>query len=275
LLKERPIRRVANDWRRIWNPQTIVVAALLSVGVAFVMVDVLGKHLMAESRASLPATAIISHYVAPAFLLFTLSIVVGSVSGAFRRRDQKALLTTVIAAYFSLMLVFASIYYEMAFSGDLRDAVFKYEHYRADALRGVASPLYSDQRAFHGIERRFWSGLDWPLTAARDSTGLPAALPTASPAQMRDTAGRRPLNNVIQFIPEARLAIFGDCLHLSVITMTTVGYGDITPRQFGPRFATDAEAVCNTLLLIFGLGMIFGRWRATVNAQPVAKETPK
>ena len=50
--------------------------------------------------------------------------------------------------------------------------------------------------------------------------------------------------------------------------MTTVGYGDITPRQFGPRFATDVEAVCNTLLLIFGLGMIFGRWHTTGQAQP-------
>jgi hypothetical protein len=268
LFKDRPVRRVASQWRKIWNPQTIVIGALLSVGVAFLMVDVLGKHLMAASRASLPATAIVSHYVAPAFLLWTLTIVVGSVGGAFRRRDQKALLTTVIAAYFSLMLVFASVYYEMAFSGDLRDAVFKYDHYRADALRHVASPLYSDQRAFRGIERRFWSGLDWPLSAGDYPTGVPPAIPTASPEQMRDTAGRRPLDNVIQFIPEARLAIFGDCLHLSVITMTTVGYGDITPSQFGPRFATDVEAVCNTLLLIFGLGMIFGRWHARSDAQP-------
>jgi hypothetical protein len=270
LFKDRPVRTAANDWRKIWNPQTIVIGALLSVGVAFLMVDVLGKHLMAESRASLPATAIVSHYVAPAFLLWTLTIVVGSVGGAFRRRDQKALLTTVIAAYFSLMLVFASAYYEMAFSGDLRDAVFKYDHYRADALRHVASPLYSEQRSFRGIERRFWSGLDWPLSAREYPSGLPPAIPTASPEQMRDTAGRRPLDNVIQFIPEARLAIFGDCLHLSVITMTTVGYGDITPSHFGPRFATDAEAVCNTLLLIFGLGMIFGRWHARNDAQPPA-----
>ena len=275
MFKDRPVRTAANDWRKIWNPQTIVIGALLSVGVAFIMVDVLGKHLMAASRASLPATAIVSHYVAPAFLLWTLTIVVGSVGGAFRRRDQKALLMTVITAYFSLMLVFASVYYEMAFSGDLRDAVFKYDHYRADALRHVASPAYSDQRAFHGIERRFWSGLDWPLSAGDYPSGEPPAVPTASPEQMRDTAGRRPLDNVIQFIPAARLAIFGDCLHLSVITMTTVGYGDITPRQLGPRFATDAEAVCNTLLLIFGLGMIFGRWHTTSDARPVANEPPK
>lgn len=190
MFKDRPVRRAASQWRKIWNPQTIVIGALLSVGVAFIMVDVLGKHLMADSRASLPATAIVSHYVAPAFLLWTLTIVVGSVGGAFRRRDQKALLTTVIAAYFSLMLVFASVYYEMAFSGDLRDAVFKYDHYRADALRHVASPLYSDRRAFHGIERRFWSGLDWPLSAGDYPSGEPPAMPTASPEQMRDTAGR-------------------------------------------------------------------------------------
>lgn len=77
---------------------------------------------------------------------------------------------------------------------------------------------------------------------------------------MRATA-LRPLNAVVRFIPEASLSIFGDCLHLSVTTMTTVGYGDIVPRSLGARFATDSEAVCNTLLLIFGLGIIFGRWR--------------
>jgi hypothetical protein len=73
--------------------------------------------------------------------------------------------------------------------------------------------------------------------------------------------------DVVQFLPEAGPAIFGDCLHLSVITMTTVGYGDITPRSLPARVATDVEAVCNTLLLIFGLGMIFGNIRPAPDSQ--------
>jgi hypothetical protein len=261
LLKNRPVRRAAGQWRRLWTAPTIALGAVLSVAAALVMVDVLGGHVMDAGHASLPGPGIVSHYVAPAFLLLTMSIVVGSVSGAFRRRDPSALLAAVIAAYFSLMVVFASIYYEMAFSGDLADAVFKYDRYHTDAINHVRGPLYSDRRAFAGIERRFWSGVDWPIAAGQFPGGLPPYRPEFSPAQMRSAAAP-PLDQVVHFIPESSLAIFGDSLHLSVTTMTTLGYGDITPRSFGARIATDSEAICNTLLLIFGLGLIFGRWRA-------------
>jgi hypothetical protein len=224
------------------------------------VVDVLGKHLMEIDRSSLPPSVIVGHFVAPVFLLLTMGVVAGSVGSAFRRRDPQLLLLAAISAYFSVMVVFASMYYEMAFAGDLSDAILKYQNYRADALRHADGPRYSDQRTLAGIERRFWSGVDWPVEPGRYPGGLPPYLPSVTTAQMRVTA-LRPLNAVVRFIPEASLSIFGDCLHLSVTTMTTVGYGDIVPRSLGARFATDSEAVCNTLLLIFGLGIIFGRWR--------------
>jgi Ion channel len=255
-----PVRDVAGRWRRFWTAPTIVLGALLSVAAGFVVVDLLGSHLMEIDRSKLPASVIIGHFVAPLFLLLTMSVVVGSVGSAFRRRDPQLLLLAAISAYFSVMFVFASMYYEMTFAGDLADAVFKYHHYRADALAGVAGPRYSDRRALVGIERRFWSGVDWPVGPGQFPGGLPPYAPNVTTAQMRAIA-LRPLDQVVQFVPEASFAIFGDCLHLSVTTMTTVGYGDIVPRSLGARFATDSEAVCNTLLLIFGLGLIFGRRR--------------
>jgi energy-converting hydrogenase Eha subunit C len=255
-----PVRAAAGRWRRFWTAPTIALGALLSVVAAFVVVDVLGKHLMEIDRSNLPPSVIVSHFVAPIFLVLTMTVVVGSVGSAFRHRDPQLLLLAAIAAYFSVMVVFASMYYEMAFAADLSDAVFKYNRYRADALAGVTGPRYSDRRALAGIERRFWSGVDWPVEPGRYPGGLPPYVPSVTTAQMRANA-LRPLNAVVQFIPEASLAIFGDCLHLSVTTMTTVGYGDIVPRSLGARFATDSEAVCNTLLLIFGLGLIFGRRR--------------
>jgi hypothetical protein len=78
---------------------------------------------------------------------------------------------------------------------------------------------------------------------------------------MRTTAATQTLEQAVRFIPSVRTAIFADCLHFSVATMTTVGYGDITPLSIAARVTADCEAISNTMLLIFGLGMIFGNWR--------------
>jgi len=261
LKKGRLVRTAAMHYRSIWTAQTIFIGTTLAVAVSVLTVQILGQYLSSGHRTTLVVSSFIGHVAAFAFLALNGSIVAGAVAGAFRRKDRKALLITVITSYFSLMLVFASIYYEAAFFGDLQDAVFKYEHYRADALAHIEGPKYDDRRAFSGIARRSWSGVDWPVRVGTFFDGLPPSIYNVSPEQMRKIAGARPIEDVVQFIPEASLAIFADCLHLSVTSMTTLGYGDITPRSAAARFATDTEAVCNTLLLIFGLGMIFGNWR--------------
>ena len=221
-------------------------------------VALLGHSIDIIDRSSYSEASLLAHAAGYTLALLTGSVVVGSLVGAFRSGDRRALLRTVLTSYFGLMLVFASFYYIVAFFGDLQDAIFKYDHYRADAVRQIDGPEYESRRAFTGIESRFWSGVDWPVRAGRFPDGLPPGAYKISPTQMRDIAGTHRLDDVVQFIPESGLAIFGDCLHLSVTTMTTVGYGDITPKSLPARMATDIEAVCNSLLLIFGLGMIFG-----------------
>jgi hypothetical protein len=192
------------------------------------------------------------------FVVLTTSIIIGSVASAFRHGNQVELLVTVLVSYLSLIVVFASIYYQEAFFGDYQDAVFKFHYYREEARTGQSGPALLDRRAFYGIENRFWSGVDWPVTDGHFPDGLPAGSYAIDRAQMRVAAGTLPIAEAVRFLPEARLAILGDCLHLSVITMTTVGYGDITPRSLPSRVAADVEALCYTLLLIFGLGIVFG-----------------
>jgi hypothetical protein len=267
LKDDHPVLKATSKWRAFWTAPVIFAGALLSVVVSWLSVDFFGRALWTDSLRRLVLPSLAGHALGIAFLGLTGSVVVGSVAGAFRRGDRRALVTTVLTSYFSLMLVFASMFFEAAFFGDLQDAIFKYERYRADALAHVDGPLYESRRAFTGIERRFWSGVDWPVRAGTFPGGLPPGSYRVSVAQMRQTAASRTENDVIQYIPEARLAIFGDCLHLSIVTMTTVGYGDIAPRSLAARFASDIEAICNTLLLIFGLGMIFGDWRAARRAK--------
>jgi hypothetical protein len=66
--------------------------------------------------------------------------------------------------------------------------------------------------------------------------------------------------NNLRFLPENRLLVFANCLHYSVITMTTVGFDDISPQTWFARFYTDIEALTGTALFIVALGMVFGNW---------------
>ena len=260
-----PVRTAARRYGALWTTPTIVAGALATIAVAAASVALLGHSFDVLDRDGFDRSSILARVAGFGLLVLTSSVVIGSIVGAFRSGNRNVLVRTVIAAYFSLMFVFASIYYIAAFFGDYQDAVFKYESYRADALHHVAGPRYTSRRAFAGIESRFWSGVDWPVRSGRFPNGLPPGAYEISTQQMRYIARSYPEDDVIQFLPEAQLAIFGDCLHLSVITMTTVGYGDIMPRSLEARFGTDIEAVCNTLLLIFGLGMIFGNIRPALD----------
>jgi len=244
-----------------------VAGAVATVALAAASVALLGRSVDLLGQTGFLRSSIVLHAAGFGLLLLTGAVVVGSIVGAFRSGNRTTLVRTVIAAYFSLMFVFASIYYIAAFFGDLQDSMFKYEHYRSDALHHIDGPEYESRRAFAGIESRFWSGVDWPVRSGRFPNGLPPGAYRISPEQMRYIARTYSEGDVVQFLPESGAAIFGDCLHLSVITMTTVGYGDIIPRSLPARVATDIEAVCNTLLLIFGLGMIFGNIRPALDAQ--------
>jgi hypothetical protein len=62
------------------------------------------------------------------------------------------------------------------------------------------------------------------------------------------------------FKPESRLATFLDCVHFSVVTMTTTGYGDISPNRRYAKLAADVQMLAGVSVVIFALGMAFGGW---------------
>jgi voltage-gated potassium channel Kch len=248
--------RLVRRWGALWTAPVIFAGAILSCGLAWMSVQLLSSILYQQHYAGREASFIV-HGFGYVFLILTATIIAGAVVAAFRQGNRKTLLITVLVSYFSLMLIFASLYYEAAFFGDFEDALFKYHAYRASAQAGI-TVVFTDRRAFRGIEHRFWSGVDWNDINGPFVDGLPIAALPPTPRRMQELASTRTLEDMVRFIPGSQVDIFADCLYYSVMTMTTVGYGDITPRSPPARLAADVEAVCNTLLLIFGLGTIFG-----------------
>jgi hypothetical protein len=176
---------------------------------------------------------------------------------SFRRRERAELLLTIMTAYFAIIVTSAGVYYSMAIGGDYDDAVAKYTYYREQEERLRAGqiaqvPAIADQRAFRGIDPRFWSGVDWL------ESRLPA--PVAVPVEEMLAAARQPLEQVVRFQPGARPEVFLDCLYLSVVTMATLGYGDITPTAWYSKVAASAQVLTGQVLFVVALGMVFGNW---------------
>ena len=64
--------------------------------------------------------------------------------------------------------------------------------------------------------------------------------------------------------PNATIRSFGDALWFSLITMTTVGYGDLSPVTPAGRVLGIIFALCSigilTALISLGLNLISGEW---------------
>jgi hypothetical protein len=144
----------------------------------------------------------ITSYLIPALMI------VFAIRSSFQNRSQKELLTIIITAYFSIIILFGAVYYSMALAGDY------------DNLS------YSVDRAFNGMDQSLFA-LE---------------------------------NKEITFQLENRALVALDSLYLSVVTITTVGFGDITPNQWYSKIAVMIEALTGTTLLVLALGMVFSNW---------------
>ena len=66
----------------------------------------------------------------------------------------------------------------------------------------------------------------------------------------------------------ARTLNFAECLYFSVVTLSTVGYGDIQPISGPARFVTAVEIVMGVLLLLFGFSAIIRHTPANTRPPP-------
>lgn len=212
---------------------------VLSLGVAtmalcFLLVEMLGRspHGAASRNAAIGVLAVL--------VIAVVLVIAASLIASFQRREsaKKAVLTIAIA-YATLIASFASIYYVLAAFADYDDAVAKAVHVP-----------YRDIRAFKGIDERLWSGVDWHPDAPNDRE--------YSVREMRQEARRK---QIVRFLPEERAAVFFQCLHLSIATITSTGYGDITPARPVSRLFTDIEMLSGTSLLVVALGIVFSTAR--------------
>jgi hypothetical protein len=243
--KRSPVRRLVIG---------VLTSVLLSVCSSFL----LGHQLSGER--TWPGLLILllwaaSFVAAAVFVVFAMAL-------SFRARDTIAVqLRVILVSYLGGILVFAGLYFSMALIGDLDYAAAHHAYYKtyADSFPNeVASgeiavlPFAGRERAFVGIEARLWGTLD---------DGLPVSsleFQKNPQAYRVGLARQRPLKDVAVFRPEAVWDVLLDCQHLSVMTIATVGYGNISPNTWYAKMATNLEALTGAALLVVALALLLG-----------------
>lgn len=71
----------------------------------------------------------------------------------------------------------------------------------------------------------------------------------------------------------SRALTFSESIHLSIATISTVGYGDIVPSSDFARILTSAEIICGVLLLLFGVSELLEYMREHRREHPHERAT--
>jgi Ion channel len=171
-------------------------------------------------------------------------------------------LVRVSASYLANIIIFTGLYYCFALVGDRADAVAKFYHYEkwdrekkefVEKYSIPERPQIRTQRAFNGIQDRLFTGVDW---LADDSVPFWAEVPL--PFMLK--RAKMDFDEVVVFVPESRAGVLLDCLHFSIVTSATVGYGDISPNTWYTKLTADFQIVQSVVLVVLVLGMLFGGW---------------
>ncbi|HEB13142.1 MAG TPA: two pore domain potassium channel family protein [Actinobacteria bacterium] len=199
----------------------------------------------------------ISLLVALAIPLVTVFLALNRV---FKPQEKRKHLVVILLSYLSLILCFGGSYYTMSAFSDRIDAREKHTYYESKAnYRDSFGKIVvrKDSRAFSGINSRLWSGVDWP-----DYKGNQLRNTYRSPVSARDMiqAAKQPLDNISNFQYDARFNVFSSTLYFSVVNMTTLGFGDITPTTWFTRLTSNIQVLTGLILFYFGLSMVIGNW---------------
>lgn len=236
----------------------VAVGCLVSIALSIASVYLMGM------MTGKPSVLLVVCAVSSLFLSYLVpaGIVLLVLYRSFQRRlARKTQIRVVVSSYFCMIVVFTGVFFSMQFLGDHEHAIDHYFYYKAggeDLRRGrikQLNPYPDNYRAFTGIKDRLWGTVDDYLPR-----GLYMGVEDGE-RYRAEWATRDDFQGVVRFKRSAIRPVLSDCFHLSVITMTTVGYGNISPNTWYAKLATDVAALTGTILLVVALGMLFAGFR--------------
>lgn len=166
-------------------------------------------------------------------------------------------LGTIGLSYLCLILCFTGIYYIQTAMGDYNETVSEKNYYEMfttvtfmqDHLQdGYDIKRAETYRAFRGMTNRMWGGLRDKVVGWSRASGEP-------PVEMLIKASRWSVEDIAFLKKENRLPVIVDCFYFSVITMATLGYGDITPVSMLAKLTVSVQVLVGVFLTVVAIGL--------------------
>jgi hypothetical protein len=244
------------------------LATLVSAALSIFTFEIIlrNTHNIRDSSAIL-----ISIALAFATVSMPFGIALYAARSAFRRRAAMEGLLVIFTGYMAVLISFAGVYYSFNVISDYheaRDFADFYIHAATHLDNGSVQQVpkrVNDEKAFVGMRHSTWTSLE---DEARPAYWHPSA--QVSEALLLQAARRlgpwqdRTRKDALAFQPsfreDERLPSLLQCMHFSVVTMATVGYGDVHPNQWYSQLAVDMQIIIGQILVVFALGCVLGRW---------------
>jgi len=193
----------------------------------------------------------------PVSLFYAIfQVIYTTLTGASRNLQ----LGSVLFSYTAVILVFAGFFYFECSLGDLRESESEYGYYKKlrttamqDSLKvyGEKMRRSASLRSYQGIAPRLWRGIEDKVSGWPNDAGAP-------PLEKLVEASRFPLTDVVSFNHQAKFPVFLDCLYFSSVTITSTGFGDITPSSRFSKILVMIESVSGVVLVAIGITIALG-----------------
>ncbi len=246
----------------------LALATLVSAALSVFTFEIIlrNTHYIRDS-----STILISIVLAFATISMPFAIALYAARSAFRRRAAMEGLLVIFTAYMAVMISFAGIYYSFnVISGyqEARDFADFHVHTATHLENGSIQQVprrVKDEKAFSGMRHSTWTGLAdearpafWHPSAQVSESLLLEAARRHGPWRKGTSLDKTAFQPI--FREEERLPSLLQCLHFSVVTMATVGYGDVNPHKWYSQVAVDMQIVIGQILVVFALGCVLGKW---------------
>jgi hypothetical protein len=191
-----------------------------------------------------------------AFIYAIFHVIHMTLTGASRNLQMGS----VLLSYISVIFVFSGFYYFQSAIADLYDAKEEYLYYeelrrpeltKAVEIYGKMLHRKASYRAFNGMSASVWHGLRDKVSGWPEEAGLP-------PVRKLIDAARLPITEVVTFNDGAKPRVYFDCLYFSIITITSTGFGDITPVNTVGKMFASLESIMGVLLVAIGIAVALG-----------------
>ncbi len=193
--------------------------------------------------------------------IISVSIAIYEIFLCFKKRlSFRQGIKQLIVAYLTIIFVFTSIYYFQNFYGDYNDSISQYYSYKYLQIAGNEDKLefyinnntkLPSQRSFSNFRHRFYSGVDYMYN---DNIYL---IYTEENLKEIIKNSNGDIDKVVKFIPKNRKLIYFDSLYYSIITLSTVGFGDIAPLTWYSKIAVSLEVIIGQFFLLLTIGYFF------------------